>query len=1113
MKRWGAIAAGLLTVLGAVGWYVLSGTDGVEAEVVDPGEQGRLAAEGDLAASDGARAALQSLFSAAIPERSGAATIRGRVTAKGAAVAGATVVATVGKGGDILSDRKCQCDEKCHQKLLECGCGHAARQLLEVVGQREGEAPPMARATSAADGSFELTGLEPGVYALWAEHPVSGSAVVPGVRAGTQDTSVGLVEGIFVAGKVVGSDEKPVAGALVTAILAVNSRFFEAVSDGQGAFRIGPVPKGDYTLVASKEGLLPTRGSTKDRNDRKGGELQLVLETPRSVSGVVTQGGKLVAGARVSLEGGHERRSDTSDAAGAFRLTGLRSGSYRVEAALGAQVATEDVWLERKADATEVELELAAGAVVEGTVRDAAGAPIAEVQVNASGRGAKAKGSTDAQGRFRLTVPAGRYWVEASAKGYLPPVPSTGAEAVENRGRELAAGERAVFDFVLEKGVTVRGSAADGAGNALAEVELELSQSDLEVTAAGASPARGRKWSPGSRASGRSEEDGTFALEGLRPGKYVLTATHPRFRPWKRELEVPAQDVRVLLSGGAAVSGRVVDEQGLAQGGARLNLMPDVDLSTELRNPERFNGAKEAEANEQGEFSLEGVEDGKYVLVASVRDRQRLSLRSATQRLVVSRQESVRVELALEAGLPLSGRVVDGQGRPIPGARVTASPSQTRMKLDVVQLLKGGSMASAETGPDGAFSLEHLAPGEYQLFASKEGLRPAGDVRTPAKAGDRDVRLVLEALQRLTGRVIDGAGKPVTDFTVNGAPQHSATGEFELPRFGGGSRQVHIPGGEADGDEVQLVVSAKGFAPALRKLSAGKGDVRVPDIVLTRGRSVEVTVVDAATGEPLAGVSAMGLAEAQAPRGGREAKPLTTDSRGRVRLSNLDEEAATFALHHPDYLPYDSTIPAGQSTFTAKLRRGAVVRGRVLDAAGKPVGSVSIEAMSLDGHGGDFAESIADGTFELKGLPPGKYRLTARADDERTFAAQTLDVPAEGARAELRERQGVEVRVRVRDSDGAPVLVGALLVPGDVPMPASMADWGQLAGSAIRANLAEGKPLLRAVPPGRYTLFVQEPSATGLGLHRQAAVISASPGQELEVQLPAKLTVLERERP
>lgn len=81
-------------------------------------------------------------------------------------------------------------------------------------------------------------------------------------------------------------------------------------------------------------------------------------------------------------------------------------------------------------------------------------------------------------------------------------------------------------------------------------------------------------------------------------------------------------------------------------------------------------------------------------------------------------------------------------------------------------------------------------------------------------------------------------------------------------------------------------------------------------------------------------------------------------------------------------LPPVKTMP-GQAIdgVTLKLTRPATVRGKVVDAKGRPVADREVYARPADGLENRYydptATTAADGTFELKFLRPGEQLLRA----------------------------------------------------------------------------------------------------------------------------------------
>jgi hypothetical protein len=434
----------------------------------------------------------------ALPPAQGELSIRGEVRGPAGPIAGAIVTATTTAGEDVLSELPCQCGYECGRKLLECGCGEAAGQLMELVRERRGEAPPVARATTDAAGRFVLEGLAEGSYAVWAESR-AGAGVVQGVRAGTEDLSVAISGGVEIAGTVRGEDGKGIAGAIVTAIYARHSRFFEVLTGADGAFALGPLPEGPYTVVASASGLLPER----ERVARSQAGVQLQLAAPRTIAGTVLSGGRAASSATVALLGEHKRVEARVDAEGRFAFPSLRPGGYELRASDDIGVAQESVTVPRGKDVLGLRMALRSGVAVDGVVVDDAGAPIAEARVTADQIAPAPHGRvgvvrTDAAGRFRLgPVDPGELMLRAKRDGFLV-----------DGGVKVTALEGTSARIVLRRAQRIAGTVVDPEGKAVADVRVAATPTRGARGAAAARRRRSDRARPG-RSRSRSPEGST----------------------------------------------------------------------------------------------------------------------------------------------------------------------------------------------------------------------------------------------------------------------------------------------------------------------------------------------------------------------------------------------------------------------------------------------------------------------------------------------------------------------------------------------------------------------------------------------------------------------------
>jgi hypothetical protein len=145
------------------------------------------------------------------------------------------------------------------------------------------------------------------------------------------------------------------------------------------------------------------------------------------------------------------------------------------------------------------------GVPVSGTVVDEeTSQPVVQAWLSATRRGgdkvASVGGRTGPEGRFEFDAAPGDYRLSAQADGYAQTMV------------DLKVGPDGAADVrvELEKGLGIEGRVVDAAGRGLSGVLLQA----LAVL--------GPK--DEARAGGRTRPDGTFTIEGLRPGSYTLCA-------------------------------------------------------------------------------------------------------------------------------------------------------------------------------------------------------------------------------------------------------------------------------------------------------------------------------------------------------------------------------------------------------------------------------------------------------------------------------------------------------------------------------------------------------------------------------------------------------------
>lgn len=438
------------------------------------------------------------------------------------------------------------------------------------------------------------------------------------------------------------------------------------------------------------------------------------------------------------------------------------------------------------------------------------------------------------------------------------------------------------------------------------------------------------------------------------------------------------------------------------------------------------------------------------------------------------------LDVALATAATLTGRVVDGAGRPLAGARVLATGS----RFDGAE--QRVSIADTASGADGRFRLEGLSadlPHEVVVALAGHGrvnlavpaLGPPGAARD---LGD----VPLGPGRALAGRVTGPAGgsRPGATVTLEGPLEGLAA---EGPRYGREEERRADDLGRYRFDDL---------APGRYRLSARETDAlqATREVLLEEADRLDEVLTLPATRRlrlvPLdpAGRTLLDLhVELRWPGGSEErgiyrerdlALQLPAETLGlRVRAEAPDRE--DLAPPPPVLVPDDADEV--ELRFTAL----DLVGGRLEDAEGQPLDGAQVEvrrAGSEERLGASY--TLDDGRFEVGFRGPGPVDVVfegARwggADGSWQLLRDPLGAQATGVASGTRDlrlvarptaAQGV-LRVRVLAPDGAPAagVQGALS-----PRPAALRDARPVGSDA------EGGLGYRDLPPGAYTLTLRVP--------------------------------------
>jgi len=937
-----------------------------------------------------------------------------------------------------------------------------------------------------------------------------GRALVDGKpRAGVEVAVVPFEDGSARARREARGEDEP--RALATATTMKDGRFVVRVD--------GPAPGAPaLRLSLSGGGVAPVvLDPLVDPAGEDVGDLRLGGAAPLA-GRVLDPAGGPVVGAKVTLLVSAFRRFDddrtpaeavpqvtTTDASGTFRFdsASAEGNGLRVEAPAFAVASRSGV--RSGALARPISLEL--GTVVRGTV------------TLADGR----TGAASALVRFEGQATTTR-WAESRPDGgfVLEGVPRETGQIVAD------GGERGRGTTTLAPGST---EPARVALAPMARVEGRVVDADSGAPVPGVRlVAKGRDRA---RFLAVSSRDGAYALASLPPGTWELEADDDRFVRRVRPLTLtPGQVERVdvPLTRAAAVEGRVTDEKGVPIEGARVEVRAGT-ANPLARFVRRLEGRSEAPAHtsRDGAFRVTQVRPGDNLqLVVSHDDYESRTIGGLRVAAGATRSG---IGVVLRHGLAVSGVVRDEDEKPLAGVELQLT---REMRLESgrrgarMTMIGPPTQKKCESSPDGRFEFQGLEAGAYGLQARHPGF--ATFTRERLDVGDEEpegpVEVVMKPGATLSGSVRDRSGNGAAGWLVSARLASSAaSGPFmgrdslrsEAPTTSDGTFLIE---GAVVGEDYELqAMGPSGLGPRLTDVTAPAGDL---ELTVTGSGQVRGQAVDAESGRAVTdfevvyqpdSAGGMRFVFRGSGRGPYQAQPFHSED-GSFVLDDVPAGRWTVEVRADGYQAGSLsgiTVEEGGVVegVDVRLSRGSVLTGQVLESrTGRPVLDATVQA-ELSGGGArgprfgpgaqDFtATSDAEGRFEIAGLAPGTWSVTASHPDfsEATASVEVSDSPA-----------SVDLQLGSGGSIGGVVLAGGQPVEGaDVAIQASGETGfrGPFGGGQSTLTDSGGRFLFDHLSAGRYELVA---TLRGHSSAPVQAVVTPDAPQEVSLTLAEGATI------
>jgi len=349
-----------------------------------------------------------------------------------------------------------------------------------------------------------------------------------------------------------------------------------------------------------------------------------------------------------------------------------------------------------------------------------------------------------------------------------------------------------------------------------------------------------------------------------------------------------------------------------------------------------------------------------------------------------------------------TGKVVDEQGRPLAGAKVTFSEmvyDETTYSYDMKLISK------VITEADGAFSFSTRAESDVYRYGyivtEKDGLALGFD-NWRIRDGDKELQIKLGRPKELAGIVVDQSDKPISGAQVSisllvigeGEKRRTLSGPVATELFTsitdaeGNFKFTKIPA-EATAEfivkkEGRATVSTykrTGMADQKLNFAAGQTDIK---LVLPVEARIEGIVVEKSTGKPVSGVQVRFTNEQEL--GYFRPKPLVSKEDGTFNINALTSDRYILQLVQPreelaDWVaePMEVITEADKTKSGVKIElcKGGILEVVVTDAVNKqPVEKASVSVRNEEGSQYLNSRSDKNGIAQLR-LMPGEYQMNS----------------------------------------------------------------------------------------------------------------------------------------
>lgn len=382
-----------------------------------------------------------------------------------------------------------------------------------------------------------------------------------------------------------------------------------------------------------------------------------------------------------------------------------------------------------------------------------------------------------------------------------------------------------------------------------------------------------------------------------------------------------------------------------------------------------------------------------YRTVENVRNQPLHALATPATNPVISQTDQ-----AIVAGSPntptnvMVYKVIDAaSGAPLAGAKLHILYFVSSLNRKVSGPASASTNVDTETGPDGIARIDFPQPPYTygNIYVTADGHVTMATQFQNGEQWPAEYVLKLPAGATIGGVVLDEAGQPVPDVKVEvsilaALPTRREFIDDQTSQYTDANGQWWIDTIPADYDHVRVYFSNSNFVAAATNLPVNTPEAASTVVTLQKGISVTGTVLDF-NGQPVSGATVGQLNAARSIWSAPATNSVKSDGAGHFELAHIDSGAVELSVQAEGLSPVvlRTNAPNGPVEVQAKLARGHVLRGRVVDKSGAPLPNANVSTLADWRRVQEIAwttNTDAEGRFEWDSAPAEALGYVFQAD-------------------------------------------------------------------------------------------------------------------------------------